>query len=593
MLKAALAAGGQQKPAQPDTKLDAASFPCIDEGKPLPDDASFEAQLEQLHLSRQTSNLASSMPMRSARRDSVDYELAPGSLRSAKEIFPASLGDKAAHNFLSEAVVRSLPQALSATERERVLASTPLSPTLNLLSSMPLERVNSRTLEGARLRRHVLRGAVVVFITAGYSSKRFIFERAKELGVRSVVIDGPDSWSKHLLEEGIIEKFVGLDMSDADTVFDRCLDVCHKIKKEMGDLDGVTCFCELAVPLASRLCERLGLATNSPQSVDAARDKHATRAIMEEAGLPTPKNMLITAGSQLPKAADHVGFPAVIKPIHGAASLGVLRVDSRESLAAAYEKVCNELAATIIENGVVRQATPEELAKAKSKGLSASCLMEEYLDGPEVDVDLVFSQGEPVYGAVTDNWPTIEPYFNETGSNSPSILPSHQQRELLELAVKSCKALGLQIGVFHVEGKYTSRGPRLIEVNCRMGGGPVRTMNLLTWGVDLVEEQLLASAGIPSRPNVAPRPLRNIAEYSVNALRTGRLRDLDFLNPYQGRPDVLYANPLVEAGERVVCVRDGLPTWICEFMVSRGNIHEAIEYVKQIEQEVQKAMVIE
>ncbi len=50
-----------------------------------------------------------------------------------------------------------------------------------------------------------------------------------------------------------------------------------------------------------------------------------------------------------------------------------------------------------------------------------------------------------MFGAVTDNWPTIEPYFNETGSNSPSILPSYQQRELLELAVKSCKSLGLQI----------------------------------------------------------------------------------------------------------------------------------------------------
>lgn len=49
-------------------------------------------------------------------------------------------GDKAAHNFLSEAVVRSLPKALSTAERERVLASTPLSPTLNLLSSMPLVR---------------------------------------------------------------------------------------------------------------------------------------------------------------------------------------------------------------------------------------------------------------------------------------------------------------------------------------------------------------------------------------------------------------------------------------------------------------------
>lgn len=49
-------------------------------------------------------------------------------------------GDKAAHNFLSEAVVRSLPKGLTSAERQRVMASTPLSPTLNLLSSMPLVR---------------------------------------------------------------------------------------------------------------------------------------------------------------------------------------------------------------------------------------------------------------------------------------------------------------------------------------------------------------------------------------------------------------------------------------------------------------------
>ena len=49
-----------------------------------------------------------------------------------------------------------------------------------------------------------------------------------------------------------------------------------------------------------------------------------------------PAHQHLSTGSQ---AADHVGFPAVIKPIHGAASLGVLRVDSKESLAAAYDKV--------------------------------------------------------------------------------------------------------------------------------------------------------------------------------------------------------------------------------------------------------------
>ena len=82
--------------------------------------------------------------------------------------------------------------------------------------------------------------------------------------------------------------------------------------------------------------------------------------------------------------------------------------------------------------------------------------------------------------------------------------------------------------MFHVELKYTSHGPRLIEVNCRMGGGPVRATNLLVWGVDLVEEQLLCSAGIPSRPPIAPKPLMYIAEYSVNAKVSGRIMNIDF-----------------------------------------------------------------
>ena len=46
--------------------------------------------------------------------------------------------------------------------------------------------------ESKKLRRSVLRGAIVVVITAGYSGKRFIYERAKELGVRSVILDGED-----------------------------------------------------------------------------------------------------------------------------------------------------------------------------------------------------------------------------------------------------------------------------------------------------------------------------------------------------------------------------------------------------------------
>jgi carnosine synthase len=252
--------------------------------------------------------------------------------------------------------------------------------------------------------------------------------------------------------------------------------------------------------------------------------------------------------------------------------------------------VAKEMAgARIVDGAMQAGAADDDETDQGNAGswVKLTLLLEEYLDGPEVDVDLVFSEGAPVYGAITDNWPTIEPYFNETGSNCPSILPREQQSELMDIGVQSVQALGLSLGVFHVELKYTSRGPRLIEVNCRMGGGPVRLTNLLVWGVDLVEEHLLTSCGIPSKPPVAARPLTQIAEYSVNAHKSGTLQHTDFLKEWENHPDVLYAHPLVAAGKKVVGGGDGLPTWVCEMMVTKPTVEEAIEFVTHIEQSLQ------
>ena len=117
----------------------------------------------------------------------------------------------------------------------------------------------------------------------------------------------------------------------------------------------------------------------------------------------------------------------------------------------------------------------------------------------------------------------------ETGSNTPSTLPDSQQAELVTMAERCLTAMGLTHGVQHVELKYTSRGPRLIEVNPRMGGGCVRDENLMVTGVDLVEEQLIACIGLPNNPPVGA-PLHHVAEYSVNAPKTGVIRDLSFVD---------------------------------------------------------------
>ncbi|EFJ50268.1 hypothetical protein VOLCADRAFT_89214 [Volvox carteri f. nagariensis] len=485
-------------------------------------------------------------------------------------------------------LLNGVPLADYPLNPRRRRAGEETTPDVAASLEMNVDAVNSRTRDGRSLRRQVLKGAVMVFVTAGYSGKRFIFEKAKELGLRTVVLDGPDSWVRLLEKDGIIEKFVPIDFTDVDTVFDRCLQAIKDVRSTIGELDGITTFCEMAVPLASRLAEKLGLPCNTPEAVDNARDKHATREIMARAGLPTPKHYKVVSEADVAKAAAHVGFPAVIKPISGAASIGVIRANNEEDLLKAFRKVQHDMSRARIVAGALVEGDDEGSDAAGNAGgwIHLELMVEEYLDGHEVDCDLIFDNGRPVYGAITDNWPTVEPYFNETGSNCPSVLPKAHQIELLELSVRAVQSLGFKLGVFHVECKYTSRGARLIEVNCRMGGGPVRDTNLLVWGVDLVEEHLMACAGIPVRPPVARRPLKQMAEYTINAQKTGHLKSVDFLDRYKGQEGVLYARPLVQPGAKCNCVADGLPTWLCELMVIRPDVRQAIAVIKKMEQEI-------
>lgn len=210
-------------------------------------------------------------------------------------------------------------------------------------------------------------------------------------------------------------------------------------------------------------------------------------------------------------------------------------------------------------------------------------LLEQYLDGCEVDVDVVFSDGAWRYAAVSDNGPTLEPYFNETWAVSPSLQPKETQNALKELAIKSVQALGFDDGVFHVECKFTSTGPQLIEVNARMGGGQVRECNLRTWGVDLVEEQLIVALGIPARPFVPRKPLEAVAYCYVNASKSGTLKDLECLDKLRQQEGVVWAKPLAAAGSTVVGPSEGLPTWICDLLVTRRTAQDALHFLLEIQ----------
>merc|ERR1719446_1927107 len=185
-----------------------------------------------------------------------------------------------------------------------------------------------------------------------------------------------------------------------------------------------------------------------PACVDTARNKHATRAALKAAGLPTPANTLITSEAEIETAAATVGFPAVLKPVSGAASLGVMKVLSMEDLKKSFKETTDELRTLVVSSGALVKADGNNGVDA-TNAIDMTMLLEQYLDGPEVDIDVVMCNGEWRYAAVSDNGPTQEPYFNETWGVCPSLLPAVDQRALKELAVAATKCLGFTEGIFH------------------------------------------------------------------------------------------------------------------------------------------------
>jgi biotin carboxylase len=195
---------------------------------------------------------------------------------------------------------------------------------------------------------------------------------------------------------------------------------------------------------------------------------------------------------------------------------------------------------------------------------------------------MVLWEGECHYYAVAENWPTNEPYFFETGLHAPSQYAPDRLRPIVDMAIGATKALGLANGVFHVEAKDTSKGPRIVEVNARMGGTTVRDSNLMIHGVDLVEEHLMAATGIPVRPFKAPTPMCAVTNLLLYAQETGTLASTDFVDEIAADPRVFFARTELQKGDPVVAATDGIPTELLEVALRDVDVPTAVAAIRSL-----------
>jgi carnosine synthase len=276
-------------------------------------------------------------------------------------------------------------------------------------------------------------------------------------------------------------------------------------------------------------------------------------------GLATPRAVRVRSLDELYAAAADIGFPAVIKPEFGAAAMGCVRIDSFATIPDVYRLVRGVV--TVETDGIFRAGN--------------DLLLEEYLDGVEFDVDLVLEDGACVFSSVSQNWPTAEPSFQETGLHCPPDHGRRAVRALTEFCVGAARAFGFRTGVLHIEAKATSRGPRIVEINARMGGGPIHLIVEAVWGVDLIEAQLRSSLGLAQNLRRPRRPRCAAVNFIVYAPASGRLVAL----PLDGGPvpaeQVLSLEPHAEAGDEVNGPEAVFATALAEVVVTGRDLDGA------------------
>ena len=327
-----------------------------------------------------------------------------------------------------------------------------------------------------------LKGKALLLISSAAPTKRFIYQRLKALGVRIILLSPEETWASRYADTLIT----------ADTLnHAECLSRVEEALKDIP-LEGALTFWEEAVPLCAALCEKFGWHGHSLQAALNARNKLLTRKSLEAAGLGkfSPAWGQVKNLKELDAQAKKIGFPLVLKPAWGERSQFVVRLDGIEEAKNAFEYLKDNMTPRF--DHIYTYGT-EVIAEA-------------YVTGAEIDVDMLVQDGEVRFHAFTDNFPTKEPFFVETGDAMPSRHEDADLEAVLRMAKDAVKALGLKNGALHVEAKIAETGPILIEVNARMGGDYIHDWIKTVWGVDIIEEAARIALGLDCRPKRLKAP---------------------------------------------------------------------------------------
>ena len=292
-----------------------------------------------------------------------------------------------------------------------------------------------------------------------------LIRKARKMGIETHVF---------ALEEGasgkdLCDRFYPISIIEKEQI----LAACEAIK-----IRGITSISsDLAMPTVNYIANKMNLIGNSLECTFVTTNKYAMRQRLSEHNLPCPRYKKIDSFDQW--TTDDFAFPLIIKPTDRSGSRGVAKIKTGEKI-------------------------EDALQRALSESFVNEAIIEEFIEGKEISVEMVSWKGTHHFITCTDKVHTGEPYFVEIEQHVPANISTDLQSRIVALVKEALTVLGVEYGASHSEILITDNGEIfIVEIGARMGGDNIGSdlVKLFT-GYDFVKGVIEIALGEFTLPQI-------------------------------------------------------------------------------------------
>jgi biotin carboxylase len=245
----------------------------------------------------------------------------------------------------------------------------------------------------------------------------------------------------------------------------------------LSDVVGVIAFGVDIPSIVARVADHYAVNYTVPYaSAKLSEDKHLSKQLMLELGIPIPAFLGATESEIAQELEMKLGYPLVVKPVDNSAARGISLVQSSAEL---------------------QQALDVALEHSVQKKL----IVETYLSGPQISSESLVVEGQVVHVGFADrNYAGMErflPNIIEDGGDLPSsFMTEALQTQLTDYWEKLAERLAIKNGI--IKGDLVIHQGKLyvIEFALRMSGGHFASTEIpACYGIDYIAACIRLHAG--------------------------------------------------------------------------------------------------